>query len=544
MSITVSGEPGKPIVFEPAPHAQVVIKGSEPVRGEWTKVTPDQGVPEPYPNAFQNVWKVKLGDEFFNDPQDPRAFADKANCKVHQVLLNDTEPLFPVGPDSKIGTGDKGAWVVVEPVGKGREDVRTGTYYFDRDTQELYTKVGGQPGWYSLEVSVRDGVIRIKDAHDLVIRGLDVRHSRDNLVGMNGCQRVILENCKLVLAAFCNLGMHRCTDCVVRRCDLSWGGNSGVNMGLSLDCIIEDSSIMFNNYRRYASGWHNGGMKNIPGNKRTTVRRCEVAYNGSDGIWFDMLNVDTRILDNVIHHNRGSGIHVEVNYGPGLIAGNLCYANDYGISVVGHPTLDLIRKVARGEAGDRNEKRFIPAELKDWIDLPDELLWVVNNTLAENGTGIATSHDEGTTEFGQTRQLANVRVMNNLFLRNGQPGGDPLGKYVDLRFWMHAGKDGRTDMNCHSDYNVFAAGTRPMLKPDYHYAWGKERTLEEWRSLYGEDIHSRIAPVTYECSWRGFRMERTRALKCATRLPREVLSLWTPAHPAFVGAGLTQWGGR
>ena len=298
MKITVSGEPGRPIVFAPAPCAKVVVKGSEIITAEWQKVTEDKAK-EIYPGQSQNVWKVKLGEEFFTDPNDPGAFADKSKRKVVQVIAEDLNPLLPVGPDSKVAVGD-GNWVVVEPVGKGLEDLRTGTYYFDRAEQELYTKVGGEPGWISIEVSVRSGVLQIQKVHDLVLHGIEFRHCRGNLAGMGESQRVVIEDCKFDLADFGNFGAGGCKDCTVRRCDFSWAGNNGFGIGGTENFLVEDCTFMFNNYRRYGAGWHDGGIKNIPGNKRTTFRRCEVAYNYSGGIWFDMLNVDTRILDCVL----------------------------------------------------------------------------------------------------------------------------------------------------------------------------------------------------------------------------------------------------
>ena len=59
-------------------------------------------------------------------------------------------------------------------------------------------------------------------------------------------------------------------------------------------------------------------MKNIPGNKRATIRRCEAAYNiEAEGIWFDTDNSDIRILDNVVHDNGNGGIFFEINKGGG-----------------------------------------------------------------------------------------------------------------------------------------------------------------------------------------------------------------------------------
>lgn len=547
MAITVSGEPGKPVVFAAAPGAKVVIKGSELIKTAWTKVSPEQAVPETYPNQYRNVWKVKLGEEFFTDPADPAAFKDKAKRRVAQVVLGDSRPLPQIGPDSKSIAGTVESWVVVEPVGKGLEDLRTETYYFDRNEQTLYTRVGGEPGWYSIEVSVRNNLLGLKNVHDVIVRGLEVRHSRGGLAGINRCQRVILEDCKLSLSAFQNLGIHTSSDCIVRRCELSWAGNTGLCMSITSDCVIEDCTIMFNNYRQFGAGWHDGGMKNIPGNKRTTIRGCEVAYNFSDGIWFDMLNVDIRILDNIIHHNAKAGIHYEANFGPGVIAGNLVYSNGGdGISSVGHADTDLMIKIIKGEAGDVNEKKFVPLHLTDSLDFPDQILYIVNNTLVENSGGISTSHSDGSPEFGQTRMLKNVRVLNNLFLRNGQPGCDPEGKYADLRFWMHADKDGkRPDMNCHSDYNGFAAGTKPVLKSNYHYkTWGKERTLAEWQTIFNEDRNSRLVPADYRCSQSGFVLKNPSILNFACPLPASVTDIWKPANPSRIGSNLTSWPSR
>ena len=137
--------------------------------------------------------------------------------------------------------------------------------------------------------------------------------------------------------------------------------------------------------------------------------------------------------------------------------------------------------------------------------------------------------------------------MNNLFLHNGHPE-DPVGKYVDLRFWLHVQGEGmnctRTDTSCHSDYNVFAAGTKPMLKPHYHFpAWGKEHTLAEWQQLFGEDTHSKVVPVNYHCSHDGFWQESRRGLDVGTPLPDSVTKIWKPDSPGYVGADRLRWPG-
>ena len=71
MEITVSGEPGKPITFAAATGEQVIIKGSEILAGNWTQVSKEPDRKEPYPNAYQRLWKIKLDEKYFNDPGRP-----------------------------------------------------------------------------------------------------------------------------------------------------------------------------------------------------------------------------------------------------------------------------------------------------------------------------------------------------------------------------------------------------------------------------------------------------------------------------------------
>jgi hypothetical protein len=54
---------------------------------------------EPYPNAFSDVWKIRLGEQFFTDPRFSGSYQDKARRWVSQVFLNDDKPLQRIGLD-------------------------------------------------------------------------------------------------------------------------------------------------------------------------------------------------------------------------------------------------------------------------------------------------------------------------------------------------------------------------------------------------------------------------------------------------------------
>jgi parallel beta-helix repeat protein len=500
--ITVSGEEGQPITFAAAPGAKVVVKGSEVVKGRWTRLSEDPSIPEPYPNAFQNVWKIELGDGFFTDPDFPGSYQDKATRWVSQVYLQDYRALQLIG-DDRIYTNEP--YARLRTVGRGLNDLVMDSFFFDPATQTLYIEIGGDPSWYSIEVGVRGWVLSASEVHDVVIRGLELRQNRQPggqwpMVNLGGCERVTIEDCRVSQADFCGLGLGRSKNCTVRRCDLSYNGNTGLGMGECEDCVVEDCRVFFNNYRRFHPGWHAGGMKCIPRNRRCTVRGCEVAYNlNSDGIWFDAENEDIRILGNVSHHNDGCGIFYEINPGGGVIADNLVYGNHgRGIYLSG-----------------------------------SQSVYVLHNTVAYNDCGIVCMPRE------DPFTLERVTILNNLLIDNyviGERG--PRG--CDLTVFM--GSPGeyepyeRTVVTNHSDHNVYSSLT---WSPTMRHSWNPDNTLEQWQERWQEDGNSRRLPMACELPGMGFRLLTTEGLDIAGPVP--VAAGWQPALPGRVGCARTQW---
>ena len=158
----------------------------------------------------------------------------------------------------------------------------------------------------------------------------------------------------------------------------------------------------------------------------------------------------------------------------------------------------------------------------------------MNNTMADNIEGIRV------VDRGGWQVLRNTTVMNNLLLWNTEPGDTDQGAAADLLFWMHADpNDKRADTSNHSDHNVFNAGTPLILKPGYGF--GNTRTLDQWQQRFGEDLHSRVLPVSFESSHRGFRLLGREGLDVGGPLPEEVTAIWKPAYPGQVGASITHW---
>ncbi|MBM3472353.1 MAG: hypothetical protein FJX75_03645 [Armatimonadetes bacterium] len=500
--ITVSGEEGNPITFAAAPGAKVVVKGSEVVKGRWTRVSEDPAIQEPFPNAFQNVWKIELGEEFFTDPDFVGSYQDKARRWVSQVYLQDYRALQLIGED-RIYTNDP--YARLRTVGRGLNDLVMDSFFFDPATQTLYIEIGGDPAWFSIEVGVRGWTLTASKVHDVVIRGLELRQNRQPggqwpMASLGECERVVVEDCHFSQADFCGFGMWRSKNCTVRRCDLSYNGNTGLGLGECEDCVVEDCTLFYNNYRRFSPGWHAGGMKCIPGNKRCLIRRNEVAYNiNSDGIWFDASNEQIRILSNISHHNDGCGIFYEINPGGGTIADNLVYANHgRGIYISG-----------------------------------SQKVWIVNNTVARNDCGIVCMPRE------DPFTLENVNILNSLLIDNyvvGERG--PRG--CDLTVYM--GSPGeyepyeRKVMSNHSDHNVYASLT---WNPTMRHSWNPDNALEQWQQRWQEDLQSKLMPVEYELPGMGFRLLTKAGLDLAAPIPAE--AGWQPEKPGRVGCARTEW---
>ena len=504
-TITVSGSPDKPITFAAAPNAKVVIKGSEIVTGKWERMADTKEVMTAYHVPMTSIWRTKLGEEFFTDKDFAGCYNDKSKRWVSQVFYQDSHPLQMIGPDGVYKNNGPDKMIMMLNIGKGLDDMIPQSFFFNPADGYLYAYIGGIPDWYVIEVGVRGFILTCDKVHDVIVRGLEMRHNRQpggqwSAVSVGQSQRVLVEDCRVEWADFDGLSVGSSKNCVVRHCDLSNNGCMGMALGVTEDCTVEYCSFMRNDYRKFYGTWGvAAGSKNIPGNKRATFRHCEFAYNDGPGLWFDTDNSDIRILDNVVHHNLDCGIFFEINRkGGGLIAGNLVYANGgRGIYMGG-----------------------------------SENTTVVNNTLADNDCGIVfMPYDDpnGTT--------AGSKCFNNLLIHN-YIAGATITRGNDLTLEMKPGPAWQETHHSQSDYNVFANNSwTPTMRPE----WNTDHTMAKWREIYHLDYHSTLMPVDYRRLSDGFELLTLKDLPAACPLPKEVTDKWTPPTNGKVGSAITKW---
>ena len=493
VEIHVSGTLGQPITFAAVPGQKVIIKGSDVVTGQWERFTEKPSATEPYPNAFSGVWRIKLRDDYFAGMQ-------PADRYLSTVIQDDTHSLQQIGEDH-IYKNDK--WQEITNIGRGLSDIYPGAYFFDRPTQTLYVCISGDPAWSLWEIGTRGFGFDIENAHDVVLRGFQVRHNRQpggqwSMASLGQCERVLVEDCDFSYSDFCGFGMGRCKNCTVRHCNFTYNGDTGVALGWCTDCRIEHCSVLFNNTRHFEEGWAAGGIKNIPENVRCVVDGCEVAHNHGAGVWFDTANVACRITNNAIHDNEGTGVHYEISAGGGLIANNLIFSNGgRGVYI----------------SGSQN-------------------VWIVYNTVAENNQGIVIMPREA------PNFVTNDLVRNNLLLYNYVEGANgPLG--CDLTLYMGDNADApRAELTNHSDYNGYLAGDGT---PTLRQHWNPNNTLTAWQTRYREDLHSQALPLDYTIHAGAFLLDAGAAVKLRFASPLPATVDWQQENPAQVGASMRMW---
>jgi len=138
-------------------------------------------------------------------------------------------------------------------------------------------------------------------------------------------------------------------------CDFSWR-EQRVGIGNTLNFVIEDCTIMFNNYA-VTGRWHDGGMKNIPA---TSARPSADASRVQlfRGVWFTC-STWTRESWTTFPSQRGRRRRVRGQLRPNVIAATCATPRRIRDRWSGiRPPSNA--KMARGEAGDQNERKYVP----------------------------------------------------------------------------------------------------------------------------------------------------------------------------------------
>jgi parallel beta-helix repeat protein len=417
---------GGPTVVRARPGAHVLIKGSDVVTG-WQRAGDSIFVKRPWTVNSQQV------------------FVDGRALKQIGGTIMGGFPEQPGHAMSKLHAGQGGIWP-----GRTAGGVRQLTdysFHYDAAAQSLYVKapldtLEGRV----VEVSVRPYVATGRRLQDVALRNLRFQHS--NTTALNYSGAIALQGNGLVLEGIemtesDGNGFDIAGDGnVIRASKATYCGQVGMKVR-GRGNVVSGNEMSFNNTRGFNKWWEAGGAKFVGegGLRDSEVSGNRAVGNAGDGLWFDWMNTNNRVFDNVAAYNAGFGIHYEASR-RGFIHDNYVF-------------------------GNRQRGIYLPHSAESVV---------AHNLVAGNGMeGIAIVDEGGGRSKPELVPRTN-RVVGNIIAWNGRAA-----------LVLPDGLLGSV-----SDYNLYLNGDEPLR---FSAGWGSrenpQRTgLRDWRSASGQDGHS------------------------------------------------------
>ncbi|MCY3020807.1 MAG: right-handed parallel beta-helix repeat-containing protein [Planctomycetota bacterium] len=365
-----SGTAEKPITFEAAVGAAVVVTGADRVT-QWTKENGGEAVfSAPWPHRFLG-W-TKQGTH----PDDS-----------YHLLIGRAEQVFVLGyPCHQV---------------LKREQVGRGTFYVDLDAKRLYVCPSDGRDLSKgvlVEASARGELWQSKGAH-IRVRGLRFRYAANaaqqaaaQFSGHYGAiEDCVFEETNSSGAAFTGENI------VVRRCVFQDNGQLGFGANHAHNLLLSGCLVRNNNVKNFSRDWEAGGDKLVLC-RGAVLEQSRFLDNRGNGVWFDIGNEECVVRNCLIAGNECAGIFYEISYGlhahDNVIVGN--GLTDYpgawgasaGIAVSSSPNCVIERNLLIGNKEGfnfREQQRTTPRindKAERWIWNHDET--VRNNVLAHN----------------------------------------------------------------------------------------------------------------------------------------------------------------
>ena len=199
-------------------------------------------------------------------------------------------------------------------------------WYQDRTTGDIF--VAADPGVSDVELSYDDFAFG-GNARDVAIRGLIIEYyasfAQHGAIAGQDSSSWLLEqnNVKFNSGA----GIRTGDRMRILNNLLDSNGQIGIT-GAGRNVDIEANEIANNNTHGFSRSWEAGGAKLVVTDNLLFLRNC-VHDNLGPGIWTDIDNLNSTIMQNSSIRNSGAGIFHEIS-GPAAIIDNLSAFNGYG----------------------------------------------------------------------------------------------------------------------------------------------------------------------------------------------------------------------
>jgi parallel beta-helix repeat protein len=418
---------GGPTVIQAAGNAEVLIKGSDIVTG-WERQAGSVYVKRPWTVNSQQVVVdgvalKQIGGTIYG------GYPEKANH-----------------PMAKLHAGQKGG-IWPGRVSGGLNEMTDNSFYYDAGAQALYIKVPVTSlEGHTVEVSVRPHLVFGQRLQDVTLKNLRFQHANTTALNQTGAvtlsgSRLVLENIEVTHVDGNGFDLTG-DEIVVTKSRANHCGQVGMKVR-GRGNRLTGNETSFNNTRGFNKWWEAGGAKFVGegGLRDSEVSGHRAIGNNGDGIWFDWMNSNNQVRENVAAYNAGFGIHYEASQ-RGYIYNNYVFANKQRGIYLPHSSESV----------------------------------VAHNLVAKNGMeGIAVIDEGRSKTKTELRPRAN-RVFGNIIAWNGKAAIVlPAGLVENA-----------------SDYNLLLSAREP---PAFSLGWGSRASplrkgLADWRAASGQDTHS------------------------------------------------------
>lgn len=327
------GEQGHPITYQAAPQEQVLVKGSELFQGGWRSVAPQEGI-------YSAILDQKILDSF--NPYATRAEGLAGKKTLGQVFVDGA--MYTEVDDRTDLNRLPGTWMAVEA------------------GQSVLIHFSGppiEPQRHKVEYSVRNCVFAPKQRGlgYITVRGFIFEHCANQgeggfwepgkmqagMVSTRAGHHWIFENNIIRHAKSLGMDMGDGGDAhrkippppqrpgrhLIRQntfCDNGEGGIAGIEH--------QGTRIVANVFERnnclHWDAIEEAALK-THFNEDGLIEANLFRDNECPAIWIDNTYTNVRITRNLILHNAGSGIFMELGHGPALIDNNVIAYNNQGI---------------------------------------------------------------------------------------------------------------------------------------------------------------------------------------------------------------------
>jgi parallel beta-helix repeat protein len=257
----------------------------------------------------------------------------------------------------------------------GTDEVNTNTFFIDYDNKQVY--IGVDPSHKLVEITAFNSALvrttgechgKAPDKIGPRIRGITFTQFAYRALEIEGTfpeglkdeseygkevVGTVLEHCEI---SFCSrvAAYLRGDNMVIRHCKVSDTSTEGLYIQSSNDVLLERNIFARNNIERI-TGYYPAGVKIFNQTHRVTCRDNLITdHPYSNGIWYDVGNVDGRFINNWVRNvgmNEGkvtyrsvwpsqNGFFFEISKGA-VVAGNLFENCDHGILVLNSSNVEI-----------------------------------------------------------------------------------------------------------------------------------------------------------------------------------------------------------